>query len=91
MKKRKKENIVTYHPDLTHAIKGFIPVFANEQDIQICLKLTKLHRKISSIDNESFRIMQKNKTVKGLTGKMKEIQLEERELLISITSRNLDF
>ena len=91
MKKEKAEKKVTYHPNLEHAIKGFVPVFANEEDRQIALRMTKLHAKISSIDNDVFRQIQKNKTTKGLTGKMKEIQLEERSLFVRIISRNLDF
>jgi len=86
-----KTEIATFHPNLACAIKGFVPYFANEEDRLIVLAMNKLHRKISSIDHEGFRKMEKNQKTKSLTAKMKEIQNEERSLTNRITKRNLDF
>jgi len=91
MKRVKEENIITFHPELARAIKGFAPVFANEEDRVIVLSMNKLHKKISSVDNEAFRMMEKNRKTKNLTAKMKDIQFEERSLTSRIISRNLDF
>ena len=86
-----KTEIATFHPNLARTIKGFVPYFANEEDRLIVLAMNKLHRKISSIDHEGFRKMEKNQKTKSLTAKMKEIQNEERSLTNRITKRNLDF
>lgn len=86
-----KTEIATFHPNLARAIKGFVPVFANEEDRVIVLSINKLHKKISSVDNEAFRMMEKNRQTKKLTAKMKDIQFEERSLTSRIIRRNLDF
>ena len=86
-----KTEIATFHPNLAQSIKGFVPVFGNNEDRLIVLAMNKLHRKISSIDHEGFRIIEKNRKTESLTAKMKEIQNEERSLTNRITKRNLDF
>jgi len=87
----KKEKEVIMNKELQHALRGFVPMLGNEDDLRIVNDLTKLHRKLSTIDSKAFRDAEKKKGVSQLTSKMREIQSEERYLIQRIIKRNLDF
>lgn len=87
----KKENEVIMNTDLQQALKGFVPTIGNTDDLRIVNDLTKLHKKLSSIDNKVFREAEKKRGVSQMTSKMREIQSDERYLTQRIIKRNLDF
>jgi len=89
-KKPKKDEVI-FHPDLVQAMRGFRPVFANNDDRIIAEDLAKLHRKASTIDCKLLRKLEETKSTKGITAKMKEVQRDEQSLIRRIISRNLDF
>ena len=91
MRKAKEENIVTFHPNLARAFKGFVPVFGNDEDRLIVLAMNKLHGQISKVNNKAFREFEKTNSLKRLTTKMKDIQYNERNLEKRIIKSNLDF
>lgn len=72
-------------------LKGYIPEVANTDDLHILKKLGALIKKLKSVNCEVFREAEKKKDQKKITTKMKEIQLEEQQLIYQITRRNLDF
>ena len=88
---KKKKDEVIFHPDLVQAMKGFRPEFPNNDDRVIAEDLAKLHRKASTIDCKQLRKLENEKSTKGITAKMKEVQRDEQSLIRRIISRNLDF
>lgn len=76
---------------LLHALKGYVPESGNLDDINIVKRLGLLKKKLNTIDSERFRQIEKMNDHKKLTSKMKEIQIEEKNIIYSITKRNLDF
>lgn len=85
-----KKKVVVMNPLLEKALKGYVPEPANEDDIRIVNDLTKLHRKLLTINSELFRDLQFKKSLE-LTPKMREIEREEKYLIERIYQRNLDF
>lgn len=79
------------HPDLELALKGFVPVFGNTDDIAIDEMLGRLVVKLRTVDNERFRDAQAGKKGVHLTKKMIEIQRDETSLINLIRRRNFDF
>lgn len=75
---------------LKKALKGYVPVFGNDEDLRIVNDLTVLQKKLGTIDTEKFRKEQAKKSPM-LSAKMKEIQQHETSLITRITRRNLDF
>lgn len=75
------------NPDLLQAGRGFVPAFGNDADLHIINRLIALEKLLPLVDN---KIMRGGDATK-LTSKMKQILTEERYLIDSITSRNLDF
>lgn len=76
---------------LEHALKGYVPEFANTEDIDILKTLGKVKKLLGSIDSKAFREIERKKELTKLTSKMKEIQRYETSLIYRITKRNLDF
>lgn len=87
----KKDKEVVMNMKLQLALRGYVPEFANADDLRIMNDLTKLHKKLESIDSKKMRDLEHNKELTALTAKMKEIQRDEQNLLNRITKRNLDF
>lgn len=85
----KKEAKIVIDEKLQLVLKGFIPTFANEEDLSIMKALEKLHGKLKTIDCDAFRKAQRERT--PLTSKMREIQQDEQYLIRRITARNFDF
>jgi len=80
------------NPELQQALRGFVPVIGSEEDLRIVNDLTKLHRKLSTIDTVLFREIESSKRrTSELTSKMREIQKEEEYLIKRIINRNFDF
>lgn len=90
VKKKEKVDIVM-DAKLELALKGYVPEFANTEDIDILKSLGKLKRLLGSIDSKAFREIVQRKELKKLTSKMREIQMYEERLVYRITKRNLDF
>lgn len=86
----KEKNVVIMNPELEKALKGYVPEIANDEDIRIMNDLTKLHKKLKTIDCASFRKLAVRRQA-DLTSKMREIQSEEQYLIKRINQRNLDF
>lgn len=89
MANRKK--IIIQNPELTKALKGFTPVFGNNQDLSIVKRLELINKKLQGVDNEILRGLKKESTPRAFTSRMKEIQGMEQSLIREITSRNSDF
>lgn len=86
---KKKDVTVIMNPRLEVALKGFVPVIGNVEDLNIVNGLEKLHGKLRTIDNIAFRKAQKER--KPLTSKMQEIQRDEENFIRRINARNFDF
>jgi len=84
MRKQHKIKIIR-NPEIVQAMRGFMPVFANEEDRRIIAKVASYDKILKSVDNESLR------AGKNLTPKMKEILKDETALAEWITRRNMDF
>lgn len=87
----KKTKTIIQNPELTKALKGFTPVFANQQDLNIVKRLELLTKKLQGVDNEVLRGLKKGSTPRAFTSRMKEVDILERSLITEITSRNQDF
>lgn len=87
-KKKAKRYKVIPNPELEQVVKGFRPVFGNEEDRGIAVRYAALNAKLPKVDNEVLRDPKKKKS---LTAKMKEIIFEEGVLIHAINRRNMDF
>ena len=73
--------------ELQAAIRGFVPVFGNQEDLRIANQLMDLHKTLSSVDNTILRGENNAKHTK----KMKDVLFVEKSLIHSIIRRNMDF
>jgi hypothetical protein len=76
---------------LERALKTFMPVFGNQDDIDVVENLGRLKAKLATVDNKAFRKAEEDRDDKALTPKMKEIQRDEKNLIYCINKRNFDF
>jgi len=86
MKKAKKFNPVR-NPALEAAVKGFVPVFGNHEDLDIVMRISNLNAELEIVDCNVLRYG----NPKDFTKKMKDILFKERSLISAITRRNMDF
>lgn len=78
-------------PLLEKALAGFVPEFGNPEDLGIVSSVSKIRKKLATVDAVVFREAEKKKDLRALTPKMREIQRDEQWLIQRITKRNLDF
>lgn len=88
---KKTGKVIIQNPALTAVLRGFTPVFANNQDLTIVKRLELLNKKLQGVDNEVLRGLKGGSTPRAFTSRMKEIDILERSLIAEITSRNQDF
>ncbi len=75
------------NPELRRVAKAFVPVFGNDQDLQMVHRVLALETLLATVDNKVLR----EGDPKKMTSKMRDILREEQYLIQGITSRNMDF
>lgn len=87
----KKQKEIIMNPALEQALKGFVPEFGNPEDLGIVSSVSRIRKKLATVDAVVFREAEKKKNNPALTAKMREIQRDEQWLITRIIKRNLDF
>lgn len=82
---KKESKVVTRSPELARALRGFMPVFANEEDRRLVAKIESHNKILRTVDNTILR------SGKNLTKKMKDLLENEKKLVEWIIRRNMDF
>lgn len=85
MVRKNKPKVVILHPKFLQAMKGFVPIFLNDQDQWILKQIDRHTKRLKEVDNKILRSGEK------LTHKMKEILKDEVKLIELIDERNMDF
>lgn len=92
MKKREKKVVkIIQNPDLVAAMKGWQPIFGNNDDYYIVKRLESLNHKLTQVDNDILRGVTKGAGKTPITSKMREILQMEKHLIEHITQRKMDF
>lgn len=90
-KQEAKKYKVIPNPEYASAVKGFVPVFGSDQDLNLIDRIYEFNRKLESVDNEVMRKAVAERQPTKLSAKMKEVLRIEQQLTTQINSRNLDF
>jgi len=72
-------------------MRGYTPVYGDDQDIAIRDALSHLTKKLRTVDNKALRDLEASGDEKKMTSKMKDVIRAEQSIINWMEQRKFDF
>lgn len=87
----KKAQVLIASEKIKLGMRGYQPVVGDAQDLWIRDAMTRLEKKLRTVDNKELRRLEAANDTQNMSSKMREIIRDEQNIVYSMEQRKFDF